>query len=179
MDYKNIIDNITKYVGDYIATHANRNELLTSYDSVNKIDEAIKNIDNTLNSIDDSELSDKLKDYKKKKEEEKRTIINDLMYKVLPKQPVIDMDDYVKIQDDKGEHLILKNVDDSFIDPLFPSKLTAVKQKGKKKTVTKTTKEYYEDYSGGCGSPRSERVSSYSGGCGNTYGSSWYHSGGC
>ncbi len=166
MDYKNIIDTITKYVGDYIASHANRNELLTSYDSVNKIDEAIKNIDNTLNSIDDSELSEKLKDYKQKKEEEKRTIMNDLMYKILPKQPVIDMDDYVRIQDNKGEHLILKNVDDSFIDPLFPSKITAVKQKEKKKTVTKTAREYYDDYS--------------SGGCGNTYGSPYHHwSGGC
>lgn len=161
MDYKNIIDSITKYVGDYIASHANRNELLTSYDSVNKIDETIKNIDNTLNSIDDSELSEKLKDYKQKKEEEKRTIMNDLMYKILQKQPVIDMNDYVRIKDDKGEHLFLKNVDDSF----FPSVITAIKPKEKKKTVTKTTREYYDDYS--------------SGGCGNTYRSSWGHSGGC
>lgn len=75
------------------------------------------------------------------------------MYKILPKQLVIDMDDYVQIEDDKGKHLILKNVDDSFMEPLFPSKLTT-KQEKKKKSVTKTTKEYYEDYSGGCGSPK-------------------------
>ena len=75
-DFNTILDNITKYVGNYIAKHANRNELLTSYDSISKIDEAIKNIDNTLNSIDDTELSDNLKKYKKKKEEEKRTIMN-------------------------------------------------------------------------------------------------------
>lgn len=165
-DFNTILDNITKYVGDYIAKHANRNELLTCYDSIEKIDDAIKNIDNTLNSIDDKELSDNLKKYKRKKEEEKRTIMNDLMYKILPKQPVINMKDYIPIKDDKGEHLILKNVDDSFID--ITPVITSSKQKEKKKVITKTTSEYYDSYSGGCG---------------NTYGSpiryGYHASGGC
>ena len=71
MDVRKILDNITKYIGDYIASHADRNELLTSYNTIEKIDSAIKNIDSTLKTIDDKDLSDRLKEYKHKKEEEK------------------------------------------------------------------------------------------------------------
>ena len=60
MDVRKILDNITKYIGDYIASHADRNELLNSYNTITKIDSAIKNIDSTLETIDDNELSDRL-----------------------------------------------------------------------------------------------------------------------
>ena len=56
MDVRKILDNITKYIGDYIASHADRNELLTSYNTIEKIDSAIKNIDSTLKTKDDKDL---------------------------------------------------------------------------------------------------------------------------
>lgn len=195
MDIKEtVLDKITKSLGNYLSTYANKNILNELCDEVEVIYKVIDNIKETKSLIEkeDPKTAATLGSFILKKEKEAERILSSKIPELFPKPEIIYADDYDLHYGESSypDYFVLKkkNKDKKTNNTKLSAALSAAvnvsedpsndlstKDVKPAKKKTKSSTKYSSCYSsGGCGSS-----SNYSsGGCGGSS-SNYYSSGGC